>query len=288
MKEMPYVWLGEEEVDESNFDRNVEIYYEVHGPPDAPPIVFIGGWASYHWIWFRQIPVLSQKFRCIVFDNRGAGRSSKPDYPYTMKMFADDVIGLLDSLKIDTAHILGISMGGLIAQQIAITYPERLRSLIIVSSHFGGANYIPMDDETMALLIAIPTETISPKQAVEMRYQATFSPEFLRTGRAVLEQTERWIARYPAPVHCQIHQTQAVNTYDGEEAIKQITAPTLIVHGTADKAVPPGNAKLLANNIPNSKIEYIEGGSHFSIIEKYDEFNKIVSRFVDEVESTKR
>ncbi|MFW9804383.1 MAG: alpha/beta fold hydrolase, partial [Candidatus Thorarchaeota archaeon] len=119
---------------------DIDIYYEIHGPPEAPPLVLIGGWASYRWIWFRQIPAFKEKLRCIVFDNRGAGRSSKPDYPYSIQMFVDDTVGLIEALGIDKAHILGISMGGLIAQQIAISYPEKVRSLIVVSSHFGGPN----------------------------------------------------------------------------------------------------------------------------------------------------
>jgi proline-specific peptidase len=265
---------------------DIELYFEIHGPPQAPPIVFIGGWASYHWIWFRQIPAISKRYRCIVFDNRGSGRSSKPDYPYTMQMFADDTIGLMKALEIKDAHVLGISMGGLIAQQIAISYPEKLRSLIIVSSHFGGPNAVPMDDRTMALLIAIPTETISAEQAREMRYRATFSPGFLQENRSILEQTEKWIAQYPAPVYAQVHQTSAVSGFNAESEVKNIKVPTLIIHGTADLAVPPKNAELLANSIPNSKMVLIEGGSHFTIIEKYEEFNSTVMSFLDELESS--
>ena len=172
--------------------EDIEIYYEVYGPPAAPPLVLIGGWASYRWIWFRQVPTFKEKYRVVVFDNRGAGKSSKPDYPYTIEMIAADTIGLMDALDIQTAHILGISMGGLIAQQIAISYPNRVRSLILSSTHFGGANYIPMDDKTMALLIALPTETISKEQARDMRYRATFSPWFLEENRSIINQIDEW------------------------------------------------------------------------------------------------
>lgn len=265
-------------------NNDVKIYYEVHGPSDAPPIIFIGGWASYRWIWFRQIPTLKEKYRCIVFDNRGAGKSSKPDYPYTMEMFANDVIGVMDAAGVEKAHVLGISMGGLIAQQIALTYPERVRSLILVSTHFGGSNQVPMDDKTMALLIAVPTETISKEQAREMRYKATFSPQFLKEKRPVIEQTDEWAARYPTPLYAQIHQTTAVNAFDSEAELHKISLPTLILHGDIDRAVPTENGRLLEAKIPNAKLVILKNASHFCIIEKYEDFNNEVMKFIDEVE----
>ena len=270
---MPYATIGE-----------IEIYYEIHGPPEAPPLVLIGGWASYRWIWFRQIPTFKKKYRCVVFDNRGAGRSSKPDYPYTIEMFAKDTIGLMDVLEIKSAHILGISMGGLIAQQIAISYPERVRGLIIVSSHFGGPNQIRMDDRTMALLVALPTETISIEQAREMRYRATFSPQFLQENRSVIEQIDGWAEKYPTPLYAQVNQSAATSAFNAETELKQIIAPTLILHGDQDKAVPTENGKLIAERIPKSKLVVLKGASHFCIIEKHEEFNNEVMNFIDEVE----
>ena len=270
---MPYATIGD-----------VDLYYEIHGPADAPPLVLIGGWASYRWIWFRQIPTFKEKYRCIVFDNRGAGRSSKPDIPYTMEMFAADTVGLMEALDIENAHVLGISMGGLIAQQIAISYPEKVRSLILVSTHFGGPNIIPMDDKNMALLIALPTETISKEQAREMRYRATFSERFLQESRDVIARIDEWAEKHPAPLYAQVHQSSAVAAFNAEEEVKQITASTLIIHGDSDRAVPTKNGELLDTKIPNSRLVLIEEGSHFSIIEKYEEFNDAVIKFIDEME----
>ena len=264
--------------------KDIELYYEIHGPDDAPPLVLIGGWASYRWIWFRQVPTFKEKYKVIVFDNRGAGRSSKPDIEYSIEMFAADTVGLMDALNIKTAHILGISMGGLIAQQVAISYPERIRSLILVSTHFGGPNNIPMDDENLALLLALPTETISKEQAREMRYRATFSEQFIRENRGILQMIDDWAEKLPTPLFAQIHQSAAVGAFNAEEEVKTISAPTLIIHGDNDKAVPTKNSELLNNNIPNSRVSLIKGGSHFSIIERYEEFNNIVMNFIDEIE----
>jgi len=277
---MPYARIGN-----TDFSvENIDIYYEIHGLSDTPPLVLIGGWASYRWIWFRQIPTFKEKYRCVVFDNRGAGKSSKPDYPYTIEMMAADTVGLMDALEIETTHILGISMGGLIAQQIAISYPEKVRSLILTSTHFGGSNYVPMDDKTMALLIALPTETISVEQAREMRYRATFSPQFLQENSSVIEQIDVWAEKHPTPLYAQVHQSTATSKFDSELELSRITAPTLILHGDNDRAVPTKNGELLAERIPNSKLKIIEGASHFVIIEKYEEFNQEVMNFIDEVE----
>lgn len=270
---MPYATVGD-----------VDIYYEIHGPHDAPPLVLIGGWASYRWIWFRQIPTLKTKYRCIVFDNRGAGRSSKPDYPYTMEMMANDTIGMLDKLHIKSAHFLGISMGGLIAQQIAISYPERVRSLILVATHFGGPNHIPIPDRIQALLVALPTETISLEQARDMRYRSTFSSQFLEENKELMNQIDEWAQKHPTPIFAQVHQASATAAFDSEDALKKITAPTLILQGDSDFTILPKNAELLADKIPNSRLKFIEGAAHFVIIEKYAEFNNEVLKFIDEVE----
>jgi pimeloyl-ACP methyl ester carboxylesterase len=220
----------------------------------------------------------------VVFDNRGAGKSSKPDYAYSIEMFAKDTVGLMKALDIENAHILGISMGGLIAQQIAISYPEKVRSLILSSTHFGGANYIPMDEKTMALLIALPTETISVEQAREMRYIATFSSQFLQENRSILEKIDEWAEKHPTPLYAQVHQSMATSEFDSESELSKITAPTLILHGENDLAVPTRNGELLAERIPNSKLKIIKSASHFVIIEKYEEFNDEVMNFIDDVE----
>ena len=199
-------------------------------------------------------------------------------------MFAADTVGLMEALNIETAHILGISMGGLIAQQVAISYPEKVRSLILVSTHFGGPNIIPMDDRNMALLIALPTETISKEQAREMRYRATFSEQFLRENRDILEKIDEWAEKHPTPLFAQVHQSAAVSAFNAEEEVKKITASTLIIHGDSDRAVPTKNSELLNTSIPNSRLSLIMGGSHFSIIEKYEEFNNLVMGFIDEME----
>ncbi|TFG27150.1 alpha/beta fold hydrolase [Candidatus Thorarchaeota archaeon] len=263
---------------------DIELYYEVHGPSDAPPVIFIEGWGYSLWMWFRQIPVLKERYRCIVFDNRGVGRSSKPDYPYTMDMFAADTVGLMKSLDIETAHFLGISMGGFIAQQIAISYPEKVRSLILASTHFGGPNAIIANDRTMAMMFASPTETLSKEQATKMRYSVAFNPKYLEKNMLLLNQIQEWVEQYPQPLYARGNQAAASVAFDVEEEVKKISVPTLILHGDSDLIVPPQNAELLADKIPGSKLVFIKGGPHLSFIEHYGMFNSEVLSFLAEVE----
>jgi pimeloyl-ACP methyl ester carboxylesterase len=201
-----------------------------------------------------------------------------------MDMLAKDTIGVLDSLNIENAHILGISMGGLVAQQIAISYPEKVRSLILVSTHFGGSNHVPIPDEIVALLVALPTETISYEQAREMRYKATFSQQFLDENKELMKQIDAWVIQHSTPLYAQVHQSSATAAFDSESDLGKVTVPTLILQGSNDITILPKNSELLAEKIPHARLKFIEGAAHFVIVEKYEEFNAEVLNFIDELE----
>ena len=128
--------------------NSIHIHYDIHGAGE--PVVLIGGLGSDAYLWTRQIPALAQGFQVIAFDNRGAGASDKPDEPYTIPMFAADTAGLLDALGIEKAHIVGASMGGFIAQEFALTYPQRVNRLVLACTHFGGPNAVPIPQATLA------------------------------------------------------------------------------------------------------------------------------------------
>ncbi|MFW9927842.1 MAG: alpha/beta fold hydrolase [Candidatus Thorarchaeota archaeon] len=261
--------------------NGIKIYYEIHGPDDCSPLVLIEGIWQDSWMWFRQIPDFNKKYRCIVFDNRGVGRTSKPDSPYSIQMMCDDVFGLLKALEIPKVHVLGVSFGGFIAQQFAISYPDSVISLILATTHFGGKNYIEMDKQSLALMVASPTETISKEQALEMRLSVSHSEEFLKNNRKIIDQTLVWRELHPPTDYSRLHQFRAALDVDLEKDLHKITCPTLIIQGTKDRLVPPKNAELLAEKIPNSQTHFIEGGPHWICIEYYEEFNKVILEFLD-------
>jgi 3-oxoadipate enol-lactonase len=129
---------------------DINIYYEIHGKGE--PLVLIMGYGLSSAAWSPVLPALAQKYKVITFDNRGAGKSDKPDGPYTMDMMAGDLAGLLDAIRIKAAHIFGISMGGMIAQHFALRYPERVRSLILGCTTCGGSHGVAPDAAAMAAL----------------------------------------------------------------------------------------------------------------------------------------
>ena len=127
--------------------NDCKIYYEIHGE-GAPLVLIMGLRRNVEW-WYRQIPSLSRQFQVIAFDNRGAGRSDKPDMEYSIRLFADDTAGLMDALNISKARILGISMGGYIAQELALNYPAKVHSLLLGCTGPGGARAVLMSPERM-------------------------------------------------------------------------------------------------------------------------------------------
>ena len=272
---MPYV----------NVD-DIKIYYELYGSKSGQPLLLLEGLGFDSWMWFRQIPDFSKNYKCIVVDNRGVGKSSKPDYPYEISMFAKDAVAVLDFLNIKKAHILGVSMGGYIAQEIAISYPDKVLSLIIASSTFGGPNAIEASNEILAKIYAIPTESISKEQAYNMKMSVVASKEWLIENKKFTDQLTIWMGKYPQPIKAWLNQAHARSTFIVEDKLNSINVQTLIIQGDSDLVVPPKNGSLLHQKIRNSKLVMIEQGHHWSFIQHYEKFNHAVLEFLEQFSIT--
>jgi pimeloyl-ACP methyl ester carboxylesterase len=151
---------------------DIEIYYEVHGAGPRT-LVMVRGLGSNLLSWYEQIDVLPRHYKCVMFDNRGAGRTDKPDAPYSIKQMADDTAGLMDALGIGRAALLGISMGGMIAQEFALYHQEKLSCLILGCTHFGGANVVQSPPEIAAAIMAGTNATPSNRSSSYRRCSAT-------------------------------------------------------------------------------------------------------------------
>ena len=247
---MPYAKVGD-----------INLYYEVHGEGD--PIVHITG-AGNTKNQERLIPVYSPEYQMVIFDNRGAGQSDKPDIPYTMEMMADDVAGLLDVIGINSAHIRGGSMGGMIAQHFALRYPERVKSLILYSTGCGGQMPSMHSAEILNLFNTLLQEKLTVSEMFRKALLLFVTEEFLDNNpnfiKRMADMTEN-----PLPDHVWRHYIQAQFEHDTYDRLPDIKAPTLVIHGEKDKVCTVENAKTMASRVPNSELVVFENTGHMLI-----------------------
>jgi len=220
---------------------DIEIYYEIYG--DGEPLVYIPGWGKEITSESEGIAGFSSTYRVIAIDNRGTGRSSKPDMPYSIEQMADDTIGLLDSLGVSRTHVFGKSMGSMIAQMIAAKYPERVNGLVL---HVAFTR-IPFVVRTFMTL---------------MRYLPG-SRKRMEEGMAVLLGQ-----RYPPTPESFRRQGEAVSRFDGRTVLGRIRAPTLIVNGTRDPFVPVKISWELAHGISGAKLILVDGDHLFGATQR--------------------
>jgi pimeloyl-ACP methyl ester carboxylesterase len=218
-----------------------QLYYESAG--DGEPLVLIPGFASGSSLWLRQAGALSHHFRVITFDPRGVAQSDMPEGEQTISMLADDVAALLTFLDIESAHVVGVSFGGFVAQEFALRHPQRLRRLVLCCTSFGGPNHVVPEPQIM-------NEIMQPRAAGEV------SEDMYRV------------------------QLNAAVKFNTEERLAAITCPTLIVSGDADVIVPVQNSYNLARQIPNAELSLVSGGSHTFFMEQADEFNRVLREWL--------
>ncbi len=249
---------------------DIQIYYEVRGK--GFPLVMIHGLAANLDWWGNELGLveeLSKRFMTVMFDNRGAGRTDVSDRRYTIRLFADDTAGLLDALGISKAHVLGLSMGGRIAQELALDYPQKVEKLVLCSTSCGGKESVPPSGEVMRMLMA-------DKNAAA---RAAVTEDFVKKNPA-------WVAlgmqrTRKAPIsddayRRQMNASRESATYD---RLSQINAPTLILAGRKDILMPPENASILARAIPNAKLVFLENSGHI-LVEDMDEVVSSVIGFL--------
>ena len=258
--------------------NGIDLYYEIHG--EGPNLVLIEGLGYHSWMWYRQIPSFSRHFRTLVYDNRGVGLSDKPPGPYSHTENAADLAGLLDYLGWEQTHVLGVSMGGFIAQEFALAYPARLDRLVLVATSFGGANMVPLPTEAVRALT--PDPSLSPEDKIRSAMPLAFSsPSWAQEHAGEFEQMVAWRLEQPQPPQAAMAQVMAGLTFDVGARLGEITAPTLVIAGTEDHVMPPANAELLAAALPTATLDIIPGAGHLVQIEAADRFNQDVIAFLE-------
>jgi pimeloyl-ACP methyl ester carboxylesterase len=257
--------------------NGINIHYEEQGSGD--PLLLIMGFTVSSIGWHWNIPAFAQNFRTIAFDNRGVGRSDKPDVPYSMAMFADDTVGVLDALGIERAHVFGISMGGMIAQEFTLRYPQRVKTLTLGCTSCGGQNTVLSEDADVVNMLG-NIASVDVQQAALIMTKVAVTPWFLQKRMNVLLELTQLSAQYPTPKHAMVRQMEAILKHDTYERLPQITAPTLVITGKQDGLVPPENSVTLSQRIPNADLAILANASHLFNIELPEATVDTVKEFI--------
>ena len=233
------------------------IHFEKHGA--GAPVLLIMGLGSNAYGWHRTIPWLAERYEVIAFDNRGTGRSDIPDGPYSIAQMAADAGAVLDAAGHATAHITGASLGGMIAQRFALTYPQRLRSLILLCTTPGGAYAAHPAGDVMQGLLEGGDD---PSTVYRRNAWFLYGEETRKHHADVIEEDIAIRTRIPTQPKGYMGQVMAAGAHDTWAELPTISAPTLVVHGAADLLVPTENGRLLAERIPGAELVLVAGAGH--------------------------
>jgi 3-oxoadipate enol-lactonase len=231
--------------------NGINIYYEIHG--EGQPLVIIGGLGSDISLYKSVVDALAATHKVIIFDNRGSGRTDKPDALYSMEMMADDTAALLQAISVNQANVMGISMGGRIALVLALKYPELVQSLTLVSTSARGYGKLTMSlpFRVLGLLSWLPV---------------------LRSAHS-------------QPKYAHLRQRAATVGFSCVERLGEIAFPTLVLHGKKDKSVPFELAEETARGIHHARLMAFKGGHIFFLFPERAAFIQAVSRFLASIRS---
>jgi 3-oxoadipate enol-lactonase len=258
----------------------ITLGYEVSGPDGGERVVMLNGLGGPKEGWRFQVPTLSEHFHVLTIDNRGVGESDKPDHPYSIQMFAHDAANVMVALGWGDAHVVGASMGGMIAQEFALAFPHMTKSVSILCSTPGGSSAVPPSPEVLQLWSkrdSMPSEEFE-RQSAELGYSRSFrekNPELLE--ELIAESQAMRPAEYIFRRHL-----EAAMKHDASTRLKWIDAPVLVVHGTDDALLPHPNGEAIARSVRNAHLELFEGAGHALGVERQDELNALLSKWIDE------
>jgi pimeloyl-ACP methyl ester carboxylesterase len=267
----------------------VRIYWEEEGPEgqegqerQEAVLLIMGLGATLEW-WHRLRPAIAARFRAILFDNRGVGRSGVPPPPYSIAQMADDAAAVLDAAGVASAHVVGASMGGYIAQELVLRHPARARSLVLGCTSCGGRDAVVADAEVRAALDA--RATMPREDAMWLMAPYTFDaatpPEVIANELAMRLATNVTNDGFFA-------QLQAIRDWGGTLArLNEIAVPTLVIHGETDRLVPPQNARILAGAIPGARLVMLPHASHIFFADQLEPSRDALLSFLSGAATTK-
>ncbi|MHA1489533.1 MAG: alpha/beta fold hydrolase [Promethearchaeota archaeon] len=268
--------------------NGTKICYEVLG--DGDPLFLIHGFGAKKETWRAQIGALSEHFKVIRFDNRGAGKSDRPGGPYSMEIFADDLNGLMDYLKIEKAHVIGWSLGGMIVQNFAIKYPERVNKIVLINTNYGFPDASGPEVYKNMRIEEIKLKEEDPVKAFWQGAKISFHIKFRKKMEA--EPSKKWYGLWsaedlikdstidPSTIQDVENQAIALNTHNTYDRLSEIKNETLLLAASHDRLTPKFSIEQIHEKIPNSTLIVIEQAGHDSPLEKAPEVNKNIIEFL--------
>ena len=245
---------------------SIRLHWESFGK--GPAVLLVAGQGMTVDGWWSTIPILTRSFRVIAFDNRGTGRSSRSPFPYSVAQMAHDAAAVLDAVGEQTAHVYGISLGSLVAQEVALRHPDRVETLVLGASSAGGFAAYKPPPTSFAQTFLVRAGGMGTEEAEWAAIPYTYAE---RTRRLHPERIATDIGhRLSAPPEpmTYMQQATAVATHDAFDRLNQLAAPTLVVHGEEDVFIPPANALVLAGRIPGAVLRLWPNAAHMYPIDE--------------------
>ena len=265
---------------------NLRLCYEILGNDDAYPLLLIHGFGVKKEVWMAQAPELSKYFKVILFDNRGAGKSDRPSGT-TMEMFADDTKNLLDYLKIEKTHVMGWSLGGMIAQNFVLKYPEKVDKIVLIATVYG---YPTEEGPEIYKKMRLYELEIGPEKAFWETARANFHAAYRREmekdpkkkyfGIWSAEDFIKMLSSDPPTAQDIINQAEALKTHHTFEGLKDIKNKTLLIAGSHDRLTPKVTMEEMHQEIPNNTFIVIDKTGHFAPMTMTPEVNKAIIDFL--------
>jgi 3-oxoadipate enol-lactonase len=259
-------------------DINLEYYDEGEGPP----LLMIRGLGAQCTTWGEPLLApLRERFRTIRLSNRGTGLSDKPAGATSIRTMADDAAALLNTLRIERAHVFGVSMGGMIAQELALGHPERVDRLVLGCTAAGGENAVRPSSDVTALLM--PQAGVPVEEQLRKTWPTLMTTRTIEERREFLEEMLRIDMETPTPIETMVKQIAAIGEFDTYGRLPSIEATTLVLHGDADVLVPTDNARILHERIPGSTLEIVPEAGHMFFWEHPERTAAILTSFLLQV-----
>ena len=255
-------------------NNGTKIFWTEQGAGE--PLLLIAGLGAPHGAWRRIAPPLAEKYRVIIFDNRGTGRTAMTDEAVTIPLMAADAKAVLEAANVESAHILGMSMGGMIAQEFALNYPEMTRTLTLAVTNCGGREPVLPAPEVLFTLSGRGIKT--PEEAFWAMAPYIYDET---TPRAIVaEDLAAREGNFTKPENF-MRQLQAIMSWQGTfSRLPNITAPTLVIGGENDQLIPCANSKIIADQIPNAKLVELENSSHIFMTDQPEKSVKVILEFL--------